>query len=321
MPTIRRPRFGSLAYYPRKRAKREIAKVRAWSNEKEAKLLGFGGYKVGMAHLMITDNDLNSMTKGETISCPATIIECPPLKAASIRFYKKTTDGLKVVSDVFAQELDKELARRITMPKNKNKKIEDVKDFDDITLVVYTQPKLTGIGKKKPELFEMAIGGKKDEKLNYAKSILGKEIKIEDAFKEGAQIDIHAITKGKGLQGPMKRFGIGRRSHKSEKSIRNPGSLGGWKGQVNIMWKVPHAGQMGYFQRTEYNKWLLKIGDKSEEINSKSGFRRYGVVKNTYVLVKGSVAGPKKRLIRFNSAIRPNRNIPKEAPAIKQVVQ
>lgn len=321
MSTIRRPRFGSLAFYPRKRAKREIASIKAWANVKEAKLLGFAGYKAGMAHIMMEDNDPNSMTKGETISCPVTIIECPPIKSISIRFYKKTIDGLKVVSDVLAQDLDKELARRIIMPKNKKKKIEDVKEFDDLTLVIYTQPKLTSIGKKKPEIFEIAIGGKKEDKLNYAKEILGKEIKVEDVFKEGNQLDIHAITKGKGIQGPMKRFGIGRKQHKSEKGTRNPGSLGGWKGQVNIMWKVPHAGQMGYFQRTELNKWLIKIGRKNDEINPKGGLTKYGLIKNTYILVKGSVAGPRKRLIRFNFAIRPYKNMPKEAPIIKQVVQ
>jgi len=318
MPTVRRPRFGSLAYHPRKRAKRAIARVRSWANIKDSKLLGFAGYKVGMTHLMITDNNPNSMTKGETISLPTTIIECPPLKAASIRFYKKTIDGLKVVSDVFAENLDKELERKITIPKKSKK--EEIKDFDDITLLIYTQPKLTGIGKKKPELFEVAIGGKKEEKLNYAKNILGKEINIKDIFEEGTQLDIHAITKGKGLQGPMKRFGIGRKRHKSEKGTRNPGSLGGWKGQVNIMWKIPHAGQMGYFQRTEYNKWLLKIEEKPENINPKGGFTRYGLIKNPYILIKGSIAGPKKRLIRFNVATRPHKNIPKEAPAIKQVV-
>jgi len=321
MPTTRRPRFGSLAYHPRKRAKREIARVRSWAKLKEAKLLGFAGYKVGMTHLMITDNSPNSMTKGETIFCPSTIIECPPLKTASIRFYKKTNYGLKAVSDVLAENLDKELSRRIILPKNKKKKIDDIKDFDELTLIVYTQPRLTGIGKKKPELFEIAIGGKKEEKLNYAKDVLGKEVSIGDIFKEGNQVDIHAITKGRGLQGPVKRFGMGLKSHKSEKSRRNPGSLGPWKGQVNIMWKIPHAGQTGYFQRTEFNKWLLKIGNKGEEINPKGGFVRYGVIKNPYVIVKGPIAGPKKRLIRFNFAIRPNRKIPTDAPTIKQIVQ
>jgi large subunit ribosomal protein L3 len=195
-----------------------------------------------------------------------------------------------------------------------------VKDFDDVVLVVYTQPKLSGVGKKKPEMFEIAIGGKKEEKMAFAKGILGKEINIEDVFKEGNQVDIHAITKGKGLCGPVKRFGIGRKGHKSEKNRRNPGSLGPWRGQVNVMWKIAHAGQTGYFQRTEWNKWLIKIGKKPEDINPKPGFHKYGLVKNTYIIFKGSIGGPKKRLIRFNNAIRPNRKIPKEAPAIKQVI-
>ena len=87
------------------------------------------------------------------------------------------------------------------------------------------------------------------------------------------------------------------------------------------MWKVPHAGQMGYFQRMEHNKWILKIGNKAEEINPKGGFTKYGLVKNPYILFKGSVGGSKKRLIRFNAAIRPNKNVPQEAPTIKQVIQ
>ena len=309
-----------MGYYPRKRTKKLVASVRCWANVKEVKPLGFAGYKVGMIHLMIVNNDQNSMTKGETISCPCTVIECPPLKSASIRFYKKTNYGLKVVGDVLAENFDKELERKIIIPKNRKKKTEDIKDFDDLTLVAYTQPKNTGIGKKKPELFEIAIGGNKEEKLNYAKGILGKEIKVEDVFKEGNQVDIHAITKGKGLQGPMKRFGITLRSHKSEKSRRNPGSLGAWCGQGKTMWRVAHAGQMGYFQRTELNKWLLKIGNKTEEINPKSGFTSYGIVKSPYILVKGSVAGPQKRLIRFNASIRPNRKIPNEAPIIKEII-
>jgi len=321
MGTTRRPRFGSLAYYPRKRTKKPVASVRCWAKVKEAKLLGFAGYKVGMTHLMIIDNGPNSMTKGETIFCPATIIECPPLKAASIRFYKKTVYGMKVVGDVLAENLDKELERKITLPKNKKKKVEDIKDFDDVMLVIYTQPKLTSIGKKKPELFEMAIGGKKEEKLNYANGVLGKEIKVGDIFKAGNQLDVHAITKGKGLQGPVKRFGIGLKGHKSEKGRRNPGSLGPWCGQMNIMWKVPHAGQMGYFQRLDFNKLLLKIGENTEEINPKGGFIKYGLIKNNYIIVKGSVAGPRKRLIRLNFAIRPSKKVTKEAPAIKQIVQ
>lgn len=319
MPKPKRPRAGSMQYWPRVRAKRPYSRVKAWANSNEPKLMGFAGYKVGMTHVLFIDNKKTSKTKGQEINCPVTIIECPPLKAVSLRFYKKSKNSLTPVSEIWAEKLDKELERKISIPKKKNtKKIEDIKDFDDIRIIACTQPKLTGI-KKKPELFEIALGGKKEEKLQYAKSVLGNEIKINDVFKEGQQVDIHAITKGKGFQGAVKRFGIGLRSHKSEKSRRTPGSLGGWRGQGHVMYRVAHAGQTGYHTRTKYSNWLVKISDKPEEINPKGGFLHYGNVKNNFILLKGSVAGPQKRLIRFNLAVLPNRKTPIEAPSITYI--
>jgi large subunit ribosomal protein L3 len=64
------------------------------------------------------------------------------------------------------------------------------------------------------------------------------------------------------------------------------------------------AGQMGYHQRTEYNKRILKIGNNGEEIVPKGGFLHYGVIKNNYVLVKGTVQGPAKRMVVLRGAIR-----------------
>jgi large subunit ribosomal protein L3 len=309
MPNIRKPRSGSLQFWPRKRSKKQYANVKTWATSAEAIPLGFAGYKVGMAHIIFNDTRKTALTKGMEVSLPTTIIECPPLKTASIRFYKKTNSGSKIISEVFADKLDKELARKISIPKNVKKKIEDIKDFDDIVLLVYTQPKLTSIGKKKPELFEIALGGKKEDKLKYAKENLGKEISVNDVLKQGQQIDIHAVTKGKGFQGPVKRFGMGLKSHKSEKSRRQPGSLGGWTSQGHVMWRIPHAGQMGYHKRTEYNKLLIQIGNKPDEINPKGGFTSYGLIKNDYILVKGSIIGPKKRIIRLNHALRPNKKL------------
>jgi large subunit ribosomal protein L3 len=319
MAKSRKPRKGSMQYWHRRQTRNVTARVRFWADSKEAKLLGFAGYKVGMTHALITDNRKTSLTKGEGIFCPVTIIECPPIKTASIRFYKKTTKGLTLISEIFAENPDKELERKITLPKKVKKKVEDIKDYDDVRLLVYTQPKLTGIGKKKPELFEIGIGGKKEDKLNYAKSVLGKEVGVKDIFKEGQQLDFHTITKGKGFQGPVKRFGIGLRAHKSEKVIRGPGSLGGWKGQGHFMYRIAHAGRMGYHQRTEYNKWLLKIGEKAEEVNSKGGFTHFGVIKNPYLFVKGSIGGSVNRMVKITAPTRPNKLIPSEAPQIQYV--
>ena len=312
MPRTRKPRAGSMQFWPRVRSKSSYARIRTWPASKEAKLLGFAGYKVGMTHLLINDNNPHSLTKGAEIICTVTIVECPPLKTASIMFYKNTQDGSKLVSQLFADSLDKELERNITMPKKKGK---EAAGFDFIRLLCYTQPKLTYTGKKKPEMFEVAVGGNKEQQLAYAKEKLGKEISISEVFKEGQHLDTHSITTGKGFQGPVKRFGVQLRHHKSEKSRRNPGSLGAWRAQGHLMWRIAHAGKMGYHLRTEYNRWLVKIGNKADEINVKGGFVNYGLVKNTYILVRGSIGGTQKRLIKFTEPIRPKKAI-NEAPQI-----
>jgi large subunit ribosomal protein L3 len=309
------PRHGSMQFWPRVRSSRSHAFVRTWKDAGQG-ILGFAGYKVGMTHLMVTDNRATTKTKGLEIACPATIVECPPLKIAGIRFYKNSTYGPQPLTQILSEKLDKELAKTITIPKQHDKKIEDVKEYDDLVLLAYTQPKLTGIGKKAPEIFEVGIGGKKEEKLKYAQEKLGKEIHVDEVFKEGQQLDIHAITKGKGFQGAVRRFGISIRHHKSEKDIRNPGSLGGWSAQGHVMYRVAHAGRMGYAQRTEYNKQVLKIGKDVKDVQPQGGFFHYGTIRNPYLIIRGSLAGAKKRLLKFSHAIRPSAKISKDAPII-----
>ena len=318
MPKKHAPGHGSLQFWPRVRAKREHARVRSWASLKEAKPLGFIGFKAGMSHLIMIDNRPKATTKGEEISAPVTIIECPPMKVAAINFYKKTDSGLRLISSVMAQNLDKELGRVMSLPKSINKKVEEVKDFDDIRLLVHTQPKLTGMGNKKPKLMEIGIGGNKEEKLKLAREKLGQEIGVEDVFTEGNIVDVHAVTKGKGFQGPVKRHGIGLRSHKSEKARRG-NVRGPWTGAK--MWTVPHSAKMGYNLRTEHNKWVLKIGKGGEEINPKGGLMKFGLIKNPFLLVKGSVPGSRKRVLTLTHVVRPNVKVPKEAPTIKHILR
>jgi len=46
---------------------------------------------------------------------------------------------------------------------------------------------------------ELALGGKDvSEKLTYAKSLLGKELKMSEVFKAGEFVDTASITIGKG---------------------------------------------------------------------------------------------------------------------------
>ncbi len=309
-----------MQFWPRKKAGRPYSRIRTYAALKEAKLAGFAGYKVGMTHVIATDNRGTSLTKGEQIAVPVTVIECPPLRIASARFYKNSYNGLKLAGEVFAKP-EKELARKIGIKKENAAKLEElgkrIGEFSEIRVNVYTQPKFAGIGKKMPEIFETKLGGSISEQLEFVRNNLGKEIMVNDVLKEGEQLDIHAVTKGKGFQGPVKRFGVQIRSHKAEKTKRGPGNLGPWTG--NRSWTVAHAGQMGFHNRFEHNKWLIKISNDIGKVNPEGGFLHYGNVKSSYILVKGSVAGTAKRLVRLTHAIRKNKNIPAEAVPIEQI--
>lgn len=88
--------------------------------------------------------------------------------------------------------------------------------------------------------------------------------------------------------------GSRKRKHSRGKKERHIGNLGPWTPH-HVRWQVPQAGQMGYQQRTEFNKRILKIGENVAEVTPAGGFLHYGLVRNAYVLVKGSVPGPAKR--------------------------
>ncbi|HIQ32019.1 MAG TPA: 50S ribosomal protein L3 [Methanothermococcus okinawensis] len=305
-----RPRRGSLAFSPRKRAKRPVPKIRSWPDEERIRLQAFPVYKAGTTHALIKENNPKSPNAGQEVFTPVTILEAPDINVAGIRVYEKTTRGLKTLTEVWADNLDKELARKINLPKNREcdvDKLDKLVDrIEDVRAIVHTNPKNTGLPKKKPEILEIRIGGKNiNERLSYAKEILGKSLSIRDVFSEGEFVDTIAVTKGKGFQGPVKRWGVKIQfgKHQRQGVGRHVGSIGPWTPK-RVMWTVPMAGQMGYHQRTEYNKRILKIGDNGEEVTPKGGFLHYGVIKNKYVILQGSVQGPPKRLVVLRSAIR-----------------
>jgi large subunit ribosomal protein L3 len=305
------PKRGSLAYLPRARAKRWIGRVRFWpKTDGGPKLLAFGGYKAGMTHIVAIDTREGSSTYGKEIAIPVTVVETPPMIICAIRAYEETINGLKTLTEAWMEKPPKDLERVFTLPEKFNteeslKKLENSLDkIVEIRVLAMTQPRLVKKGKKKPELLEIKIdGGSIKEQFEYAKSILGKEIKVSDVFKEGQWIDVIGITKGKGIQGPVKRWGVKKLHHKSRKKVRGVGTLGPWHPHY-VMYSVPRAGQMGFHQRTQYNKQILKIGNDGKEINPRGGFIRYGIIKNDYVLLKGSTPGPSKRLLIMRYACR-----------------
>lgn len=302
------PRRGSMAYSPRKRAKSEVPRFHSWpKGGKEVKIQGFAGYKAGMTHAFVKDYRPTSTTSGEEVQIPVTIVEVPPMKVAAIRTYKDTAHGIKASNEYWSKKLDKELSRKISMPKKKGNpkspKLE--KDVVDVKLIIYTQPKMvTGIPKKKPEIMEIRVGGGTiEERFAFAKKKLGTNLEINDFAKDGMMVDIASITKGKGFQGAVKRWGVKLLTHKNSKHRRMVGTLGPWH-PAFVLRSVPQSGQMGYHQRTEFNKRILEIGEDGEKITPNGGFIKYGIVRNKYVVIHGSIAGPTKRLIRFRDPIR-----------------
>lgn len=307
------PRRGSLAFSPRKRASSWIARIKSWPEyEGDPKPLAFAGYKAGMTQVLATDDKKGSLTFGKEVVVPATVIEAPPMLVCGIRAYKETVEGLKVLTEAWMENPPKDLGRLITLPDkfdagSRLKEIESrLDEIADIRLLLITQPRLAKRERKKPELLEVKVGGGSSvkDRFEYAKGLLGKEIKASEIFQEGQWIDVIAVTKGKGFQGPVKRWGVARLHHKSRKTVRGVGSIGPWTPSF-VMRTVPRAGQMGFHRRTEYNKQVLKVGDDGANITPKGGFVNYGEINGGYLILKGSIPGPKKRLVTLRYAVRP----------------
>ncbi len=316
MPTRKSPRKGSLQFWPRKRARKILHRVNwdAISNGKNLK--GFICYKAGMASVLIRDNTPNSMNKGKDIPIACTILECPRMRVLSIRFYK----GGKVIGEVIQKNIDKRLKSKIKIPKKETKKIEDFspEDYDDVRVIVYSEVKKTGI-KKTPDISEIGLNGTKEEKLEFIKNSLENGFRIFDVFEVGELVDIRGVTKGKGFQGPVKRFGISLKQHKSEKGRRTPGSIGPWH-PAYVTFRAPMAGQTGFFTRTHYNQKIVFIG-KEEESEKIENIKNYGNIKTDYIIITGSVQGPAKRQVIITHALRPSKDQLKKEYEFRRIIK
>ncbi len=323
-------RRGSVAYSPRKRASSSKGRWRSHPPQDpqrgdDVRLQGFAGYKAGMTHVFIFDFRDTSTTAKQEVAEPATIIEVPPLKVGGIRLYERTNEGMRALTEVWATKLDKELRRR-TGPKSTPAYVKDLDAsprlpkskkgaddllkidptaVDDVRVIAYTQPKLIGTGgRKAPDVLEIPVVGKGiKERLEWSAKHLGKEVKFTDFSAAGNMVDVTGITKGKGWQGGPKRWGVKLLSHKNSKHRRMLGTLGAWHPSY-VTFRIPQAGQVGYHQRTEFNKRVLKYGEDGKEVQPKGGLIRYGEVNNPYILIHGSVPGAAKRMIRLRDPSR-----------------
>ncbi len=307
------PRRGSLAFLPRGKASKFVPRIKNWGEFKgdSPKLLGFVGYKAGMTHAVVTVNNPDSPFKGQETVIPVTVIDTPPIRPFSVRGFKATPYGVKLVVEVLADNLSDDLKKTMPLPKNydqaaKMKEFEDaLESLTEIRMLIHTQPRLAGVSKKKPDVMEYKVGASDNQSaFEYAKEILGTDVRIADIIDEGMLVDSIAVTKGHGFQGPVRRWGIRILQHKSRKTKRGVGCIGPWT-PGSIRYTVPRPGQTGFHTRTSFNNAVVKLGERGEEITPAGGFVNYGVIRGDYIMLKGSVPGPVKRPIRMRYPIRP----------------
>ncbi|MBA3283974.1 MAG: 50S ribosomal protein L3 [Nitrosopumilus sp.] len=308
------PRRGSIAFRPRSRAKSLEARIRTWPenyDKDNTGLIGFAGFKVGQIQVMTIDDKEKTPNYGKPLMNHSTVISLPPLKIVGVRGYSEDAYGKHAIFDVYSKDSIKDLSTKYKTKYSEDglkKAADKLENTKHLNAIVAVFPHRVGISQKKPFIFEVPVSGKDiGSKFDYLKSKLGQELRASDVFKTGQNIDVHGISRGKGVEGPVTRFGVKRKQHKSRKSVRAVGTLGPISPAV-VMYTVARQGQRGFHQRTEYNKRILLMSNSEKNditnINPKGGFKHFGLVEGDYMVVRGTIPGVPKRLIKLRQPIR-----------------
>jgi len=172
----------------------------------------------------------SKLHKKEVIEA-VTVLETPAVTVVGLVGYIDTPRGLRALSTVWAQKLDKDTMRRFyknwMSSKKKafskySKKYEEKGKPIDVSLnrirkyctvvraIVSTQMKaLPQLRQKKNHVFEIQInGGSTAEKVDFAYGYFEKEVKVDSVFNQNEMIDVIGVTRGKGFQGVIKRYGV-----------------------------------------------------------------------------------------------------------------
>lgn len=309
--------------------------------KKTPRLTAFLGYKAGMTHIVReVEKPGSKLHKKET--CEAvTIVETPPMIIVGLVGYVKTPRGLRSLNTVWAQHLSDEVRRRFYRSWAKSRKkafvkyakkfgtdegkkdiqseLERMKKYASVIRVLaHTQVrKLKGIKQKKAHLMEIQVnGGSIAEKVDYGYGFFEKSVPVDAVFSKDEMIDIIGVTRGHGYEGVVTRWGVTRLPRKTHRGLRKVACIGAWH-PARVSFTVARAGQNGYHHRTEMNKKVYKIGkagegshkactdyDTSEkDITPMGGFAHYGIVNEDYLMIKGCVVGPKKRVVTLRQSL------------------
>ena len=149
-----------------------------------------------------------------------------------------------------------------------------------------------GVNKAEKGHFDKAgVSGKRfvrEFKFDNAEEYNLADVIKADIFAEGDKIDATAISKGKGFQGALKRFGQhrGPMAHGS-KFHRHQGSNGACSSPSKVFKGKGMPGHMGSVKVTVQNLEVVRVD-----------------AENNLLLVKGSVPGPKKSLVTIKETVK-----------------
>ncbi len=336
------PRHGSLAFLPKKRSSRHRGKVKSFPKDDPSKpchLTGFLGYKAGMTHIVRDVDKPGSKVHKKEVVEAVTIVETPPIVAVGVVGYVETPYGLRSLTTVWAEHLSDEVRRRFyknwysckkkAFTKYAKKHADGASDIKEelarivkhcavVRLLVHTQMRKVKIGQKKAHLMEIQInGGSVADKVEFAKNLFEREIKVDTVFDKDEMIDCIGVTKGHGFEGVVTRWGVTRLPRKTHRGLRKVACIGAWH-PARVGYTVARAGQRGYFHRTQNNLKIYRIGAKDnkksattafdlteKDITPLGGFPHYGTVREDWLMLKGCVVGTKKRVVTLRKSLHP----------------
>lgn len=163
-------------------------------------------------------------------------------------------------------------------------------------------------------------GGNIDEKVKFAYEKFEQEVKVSQVFEMNDMVDTVGVTRGKGMVGPIKRFGVSRLNRKTHRGLRKVACIGAWHPSA-VKWTVARRGQQGYHSRTQIHHKIYRMGVGSihgvndnamcetdaveKNITPMGGFPHYGVVNEDFLLIKGGVMGTRKRPVVIRKTLFP----------------
>jgi len=189
-----------------------------------------------------------------------------------------------------------------------------------IRAICHTQVGKVKIGQKKAHIKEIQVnGGSTEKKVDFVTDLFEKEVKVADVFTQNEMCDVIGVSTGRGTKGVVTRWGVTRLARKSHRGLRKVACIGSWH-PARVQFQVPRCGQAGYGHRTEINKKIYRIGKSAKEdpnsamteadltekgITPMGGFSHYGEVTQDWVMLKGTIAGPRKRIITIRKSLLP----------------